>query len=87
MTMYRLLKTQCNYLKKQILIIVDWEITEKIKKNQVIYETRYQRKILQNLHQEKKEMKNSFLNKIWTVWISDYIVETNEHISNISEIN
>ena len=46
MTMYRLLKIQHNYLKKQILIIIDQEITEKTKKNQMIYKTKYSRKIL-----------------------------------------
>ena len=49
-TIYKLSETQCNYLKKQISVTVDWEITEKIKKNQVIYETRYLKKILQDLH-------------------------------------
>ena len=46
--MYKLLKTQCNYLKKQISVTVDWEITEMIKKNQVIYKIKYLKKILQN---------------------------------------
>ena len=63
MTMYKLSKTQHNYLKKQILIIINQEITEKIKRNQVIYETKYSRKILQSSYQKKK-MKNSFSNKI-----------------------
>ena len=45
-TMYKLLKTQHNYLKEQISVTVDWEITEMIKKSQVIYETRYSKKIL-----------------------------------------
>ena len=36
--MYKLLKTQHNYLKKQISAIINWEITKKIKRNQVIYE-------------------------------------------------
>ena len=48
--MYKLLETQYNYSKKQIFIIIDWEITEKIKRNQVIYKTRYSKKILQNMH-------------------------------------
>ena len=48
--MYRLLKTQHNYSKKQILIIVNREITETIEENQVIYKIRYLKKILQNLH-------------------------------------
>ena len=64
MIMYRLLKTQCNYLKEQISVTVNQEITEKIKRNQIIYETRYLKKVLQSLHQEKREMKDSFLNKI-----------------------
>ena len=50
MTMYRLLKIQHNHLKKQIFVIVDQKITEMIKKNQVIYEIKYLKKILQNLH-------------------------------------
>ena len=54
-TMYRLSETQHNYSKKQILIIIDQEITEKIERNQMIYKTRYLRKILQNSHQEKKK--------------------------------
>src|SRR5437763_1519439 len=45
--MYKLLKIQHNYSKKQIFIITNQEITETIKKNQVIYKTRYSRKILQ----------------------------------------
>ena len=32
-------------------------------------------------------MKNSFLNKIWTIWVSDYTVQTNKCVSNVSEIN
>ena len=44
--MYRLSETQCNYLKKQILVIIDWEITEMTKKSQMIYEIKYSRKIL-----------------------------------------
>ena len=44
--MYKLLKTQCNHLKKQILVIINQETTKEIKRNQVIYETRYSKKIL-----------------------------------------
>ena len=62
--MHRLSKTQHNYLKKQILVIIDQKITEKTKKSQVIYKTRYLKRVLQNLHQEKKKMKDSFSNKI-----------------------
>ena len=62
--MYKLLKTQHNYSKKQISVIINQEITEKIKRSQVIYETRYLKKILQSSYQEKKKVKNSFLNKI-----------------------
>jgi len=43
---YKLSETQCNYLKEQILTITNQKITEKIKKSQVIYKTRYSRKIL-----------------------------------------
>ena len=50
MTIYKLLKTQYNYSKKQILITANQEITEMIKKSQVIYKTRYSRKILQSSH-------------------------------------
>ena len=57
MTMYRLSKTQYNNSKKQISVTVDWEITEKTKKSQVIYKTRYLKRILQSLHQERKRMK------------------------------
>ena len=53
--MYKLSKIQYNYLKKQIFIIINKEITEMIKKSQVIYKIRYLKKILQNLHQEKKK--------------------------------
>ena len=62
--MYKLLKTQYNYLKKQILTIINQEITEKIKRSQVIYKIKYLKRILQSSYQEKKRMKNSFLNKI-----------------------
>ena len=62
--MYRLSETQHNHSKKQISAIINQEVTEKTKKSQVIYKTRYSRRILQNSHQEKKRMKNSFLNKI-----------------------
>ena len=62
--MYRLSETQCNYLKKQISVIINQEITEMTKRSQVIYETRYSKEILQNSHQERKKMKNSFSNKI-----------------------
>ena len=55
MIMYKLSKTQCNYSKKQIFVIINQEITEMTKKNQVIYETRYSERILQNSHQEKKK--------------------------------
>ena len=44
--MYKLSKTQHNYLKKQILVIIDQEITKMIKKNQIIYKIEYSRKIL-----------------------------------------
>ena len=56
--MYRLSETQCNYLKKQISVTVNREITEKTARNQVIYKTRYLKKILQNLHQEKRKINN-----------------------------
>ena len=48
MTMYRLSETQHNYSKKQISVIIDQEVTRITKKNQVIYKTRYLRRILQN---------------------------------------
>ena len=69
-------------MKKQILIIVNQEITRMTKRSQVIYKTRYLKRILQSSYQEKKEIKNSFLNKIQIIWISDYAVQTNKHISN-----
>ena len=62
--MYKLSETQCNHLKKQIFTIINQEITEETKRNQVIYKTRYSRKVLQSSHQEKRKMKNSFSNKI-----------------------
>ena len=64
MIMYKLLKTQYNYLKKQISVIINQEITKTTKKNQVIYKIKYLKKILQNLHQEKRKMKDNFSNKI-----------------------
>ena len=48
--MYRLSETQHNYSKKQISAIINWKITEKTKKNQVIYKIRYSKKVLQNSH-------------------------------------
>ena len=46
MTVYKLLKIQQDSSKKQIFIIIDQEIAEATQKNQVIYKTRYSRKIL-----------------------------------------
>ena len=85
--MYKLSETQHNHSKKQIPAIINWEVTEKTKRNQVIYKTRYLKRILQSSHQEKKRMKDSFLNKIWTIWISSYVVWANKHISNVSRVN
>ena len=53
MIVYKLSETQQNNLEKQILIIIDQKITRTTKKNQVIYKTRYSRKILQDTYQEK----------------------------------
>ena len=53
MIVYKLLKIQQNNLKKQILIIINQEIARMIQENQVIYEIRYLRRILQNMYQEK----------------------------------
>ena len=53
--MYKLSETQCNNLKEQIFVIINQEITEMTKRNQMIYKIRYLRKILQNSHQEKKK--------------------------------
>ena len=39
------------------------------------------------MHQEKKEIKNSFLNKIWIIWISSYIIWIDKHISNFSRVD
>ena len=50
MIMYKLLKTQHNYSKEQISVIINQKITKTIKKNQVIYEIKYLRKVLQNSH-------------------------------------
>ena len=36
---------------------------------------------------KKKKMKNSFSNKIQTVWVSSYVIQTNKYISNISRVN
>ena len=63
MIIYKLSENQHNYLKKQIFIIINWEITEMIKKNQVIYEIKYLKKILQNLHQKKEKWKTIFWTK------------------------
>ena len=48
--MYKLSEIQHNYSKKQISVTVNKKITEKIKKNQVIYEIKYLKRILQNSH-------------------------------------
>ena len=48
--MYKLSETQCNYLKKQISVTVNKKITEKTVRSQVVYKTRYLKKILQSLH-------------------------------------
>ena len=60
MTMYKLLKTQCNYSKKQIFVTVNQEITETIKRNQVIHKIRYLKEVLQNSHQKKRNEKQFF---------------------------
>ena len=87
MIMYRLSKTQCNHLKKQISVTVDQKITSKTKRSQMIYETRYLKRILQSLHQERKKMTNSFSNKIQIVQISSYAVQINKCVSDVSETN
>ena len=48
--MYKLQKTQQNYLKKQILIIINQEVTRTIQESQVIYKIEYLKKILQNIY-------------------------------------
>ena len=53
MTMYKLSETQHNNLKKQISVTVNWEITRKTKRSQMIYEIRYLKRVLQNSYQEK----------------------------------
>ena len=50
MIMYKLSKTQHNYLKEQISVIVNQKITRTTKRSQMIYEIRYSRKVLQNSH-------------------------------------
>ena len=57
--MYKLSEIQHNYSKKQIFVIINQEITRMTKKSQVIYKTRYSRKILQNSHQKKSEKQSS----------------------------
>ena len=74
-------------MKKQILVIINQEITRMTKRSQVIYETRYSRRILQSMYQERKEMKNDLSNKIWTLWVSDYVIWIDKHISNILRAN
>ena len=44
--MYKLSETQHNYLKKQISVIINQEITKKTKKSQVIYKIKYLKRIL-----------------------------------------
>ena len=46
MIVYKLSETQQDNSKKQISAIINWKTTRMTKKNQVIYETRYSRKIL-----------------------------------------
>ena len=46
MIVYKLSETQQNNSEKQIFIIINQEIVEAIQKNQMIYETRYLRRIL-----------------------------------------
>ena len=53
MIVYKLSKTQQNNLKKQIFVIIDWEIAEVTQKNQVIHKIKYLRKILQDMYQKK----------------------------------
>ena len=44
--MYKLSEAQHNYLKKQISVTINQEITEMTKRSQVIYKTRYLKKVL-----------------------------------------
>ena len=44
--MYRLSETQQDNLKEQISAIINQEIARTIQENQVIYKTRYSRRIL-----------------------------------------
>ena len=50
MTIYTLSETQHNHLKEQILITVNKKVTRIIERSQVIYKTRYLKRILQSLH-------------------------------------
>ena len=45
------------------------------------------KKVLQNIHQEKWEMKNNLQNKIQTIQISSHVIQINKCINNISKIN
>ena len=77
-----------NYIRKTInILIIIRKITEKTKRSQVIYKTRYLKRILQSSHQKRRRMKDGFSNKIWIIWISDYAVWTDKHASNLPEID
>ena len=69
--------------------------SEKLQELQNYLNSNLQRKYIQHFTSETeysvifvlKKMKNSFSNKIQTIWISSYIIQINKHISNISRIN
>ncbi len=83
MIVYRLPEAQRNYPKKQVPITTNQEITRKVKRSQVVYKTRYSRRILQGSHQRERGVENSLSNKIQPIQIPGYAIWINKCTSNI----
>jgi len=51
----------------------------------VVYEPRSEESVLSCMHEEGQRMKNSILNKIWTLWIHHYVIWAQECLNYLSE--
>ena len=53
----------------------------------MIYKAQHHRHILLTTNCQRRRMKNSLSDKIWTLWIFDYVIWTYQHTSIVSEIH
>src|SRR5437667_244407 len=81
--MYKLSKTQYNYSKKQILIIVNQEITETTKRSQMIYKINHKKHVKKIL--KKFQEKNLYL-KLKKYKFHKQQIKYLEHIITIKEL-